>query len=474
MTDPKPSKKRKRSEVERLGNPVEIETPAQYLDNEESIVSVGFYVVYKGAMARMRPRERDQAIAVARQVRLQAQRDALASERARVRQLQAMEAMKKTDDKAFMIGFIQMGQGDCCVIVTPGGKAIMIDCGTTSSTEVDLPKEEVWRITVDADWSDEEGSRKATKVELDAPVATDFITRVKTVLAKDYLLGNRTKIDYLILTHPDDDHYKVLPQLFNGTTITFGEVYHSNDLTAYSTNGTSDFIQTHAEDPDKIFRVIHNNPNSRKIKLRTLKNVEVEEDQEPNRGYLLLNEANCKIWFLAGDVTPDSVTNPPQDASNDTNRGSLVTLIETFGKKIMICGDATRITEKYLLATSGDAFKDLEILQAPHHGSDSTSSSALFVAKANPRNVAVSASRKDNQHNLPQQESLRAYFRKMKTSNYPGATDHEIFYWARGFGASIYSYSVLKRSIYTTGSQGSFGWKIFRDGGGVKMTYGNL
>jgi beta-lactamase superfamily II metal-dependent hydrolase len=465
--------KRRRSEVERLGNPIVVSTAAEYLDYEDAILSIGNYVVYKGAIGRMRPRERDEAIAAERERRLQAQREELARERARVRQLQAMAAMKKTDDKAFMIGFIQMGQGDCCVIVTPGGKAIMIDCGTTSSTEVRLPKEEVWNITVDADWSDE-GPRKAKKIEIEVPVATDFIARIRSVLRKDYLLGTRTKIDYLIMTHPDGDHYNVLKELFDGTTIKFGEVYHSNALSAYSTNGTSDFIQSHAEDPDRIFRVIHNDPNSRKIKLRTLKGVEVEEDQEPNRGYLLLNEDNCKIWFLASDVTTTSVPNPPQDASNDTNRGSLVTLIETFGKKIMICGDATRITEKYLLATSGDAFKDLEILQAPHHGSDSTSSSPLFVAKANPRNVAVSASRKDNQHNLPQQESLRAFFRKMKTSDYPEATDHEIFYWARGFGASIYSYSVLKRSIYTTGSQGSFGWMIFRDGGGVKMTYGNL
>jgi beta-lactamase superfamily II metal-dependent hydrolase len=465
--------KRRRSEVEMLGNPIVVSTAAEYLDNEETILSIGNYVVYKGAIGRMRPRERDEAIAAERERRLQAQREALARERARVRRLQAMAAMKKTDDKAFMIGFIQMGQGDCCVIVTPGGKAIMIDCGTTSSTEVKLPKEEVWNITVDADWSDE-GSRKAKKVEIDAPVATDFIARIRGVLRKDYLLGTRTKIDYLIMTHPDGDHYNVLKELFDGTAIKFGEVYHSNALSAYSTNGTSDFIQSHAEDPEKIFRVIHNDPNSRKIKLRTLKNVEVEENQEPNRGYLLLNEDNCKIWFLAGDVTQASVTNPPHDDSNDTNRGSLVTLIEAFGKKIMICGDATRITEKYLLATSGDAFKDLEILQAPHHGSDSTSSSPSFVAKTNPRNVAVSASRKDNQHNLPQQASLRAYFRNMKAKNYPEATDHELFYWVRGFGASIYSYSVLKRSIYTTGSQGSFGWKIFRDGREVKMTYGNL
>lgn len=427
---------------------------------------------YSEAYTSVSRRERARLKADVRKRRLLAQQKALALQRARVRKLQAMApTIKKTDGKSFIIGFIQMGQGDCCVIVTPGGKVIMIDCGTTASTEARLPKEEVWQTTVDADWSDE-GSERATKVEIDAPIATDFITRVRTVLTKDYLLGSRNKIDYLILTHPDKDHYNVLSQLFDGTAIKFGEVYHSNDLSAYKSKKTSNLIQSHAEDTGKIFRVTHNDRNSRKIKLRTLAGVEVELNQESNRGYLLLNEDNLKIWFLASDVTPASVIDPDDDKSNDTNRGSLVTLIETFGKKIMICGDATRTTEKYLLATSGNAFKDLDILQAPHHGSDSTSSSDDFVAKTNPRNVAVSASRKDNQHNLPQQKTLRAYFRKMRASGYPEATDHEILYWARGrLNSLVYSWSTLKRPIYITGSEGSFGWRILRDGGEVKMTH---
>ncbi len=470
MSEPKKKRKRNSTEVERLGIPIVITTVTQFVDLEEAGLLEG-KLEYRIGMNRTQFNDQVNA---ERAKRLLARQQALKAQRELIRQQQALMALTKTDDKAFVIAFIQMGQGDCCLILTPGGKVILIDCGTTSSNEARLPKEDIWQITVDADWSDKNGITKAKKVEIDVPASTDFITRVRTVLRKDQLLGKRKKIDYLILTHPDDDHYSELSKVFPGTAIKFGEVYHSNALSAYGTNKTAGFIEKRAEDRDKIFRVTHNDSDSDTVGLTTLDGVKAELDQEANGGYLLLNEDNCKIWLLASDVTPASVDDPPLDGSNDTNRGSLVTLIEVFGKKILVCGDATRITEKYLLANSANAFKNLDILQAPHHGSDSTSSSDPFVVNTNPRNVVASASRKDNSHNLPQQNTLRAYFRKMKLSGYLETTAHEIFYWARGSGASIHSFSTLKRPIYTTGSQGSFGWVISRDHTGVKMQYGNL
>lgn len=399
-----------------------------------------------------------------------------ADEKAKELQNQVQQARKQArlkanvDDKAFTIALIQMGQGDCFVIFTPGGKIIMIDCGTTASDED--RGGQTYKTNVDDNWSDQE----LTAANIPLLPIMDLSLRLKAVL------GTKNKIDYLILTHSDRDHYNQLKGLL-GTSMKFGEVYHSDELSNYSANGTAAYIRSQAESADKIFRVIHNDPKSKKIKLQPEKGNALELDQESNRGYLLLDEDNCKIWFLASDVTFNSVSsldNPiTDDDSTQQNRGSLVTLIEVFGKKILICGDATIVTEQYLLATSEDAsnkeaYKDLDILQVPHHGTRLTSSSQDFVDHTNPRNVAVSSARKDQQHRLPQQSTLRRYFWNMRDSKRPlEDKDHEILYWMQGRGGSpIHCWSTLKRPIYVTGSQGSFGWTISRTDATVKMEYG--
>jgi beta-lactamase superfamily II metal-dependent hydrolase len=397
-----------------------------------------------------------------KQAELQRQLDAIIK-------AQALTATVKTGDKPFIITFIQMGQGDCCVVKTPGGKIMLIDCGTTSANESAVT--DITKVTIDADWSDKNGIDKAEPATLNVPEPAALVKRVQTILAQDLLLGTRKKIDYLILTHSDKDHYNKL-QAVLGDTMQFGEVYHSNNLSEYSTASIATFIGTNALDANKIYRVAHNDPKSKKVELTTPSDVVLVVNQDVNGGYRILNEDNCKIWLMASDVTDSCVTNPPDDGgATDANKRSIVTLIEVFGKKILICGDATRVTEKYLLDTSAETCKDVDILQAPHHGSDTTSSSGNFVAKTNPRNVVVSASRKDNQHSLPQQNTLRAYFRKMKASGHAElGSDHMIFYWARS-GSNIHVFSLVKRPIYTTGSQNSFGWTILKKKDKVEMTY---
>jgi len=371
-----------------------------------------------------------------------------------------------TGDKVFTIAFIQMGQGDCSVIRTPGDKIIMIDCGTTASD--DEREAQTYQTNVDDNWS----ASDLTEIDIPELQTIDVSLRVKAVL------GTKNKIDFLILTHSDRDHYNQLKGLL-GDSMRFGEVYHSNELTKYKTNETTAYIRSHAEKADRIFRVIHNDPESNKIKLQPENGDALELDQESNRGYLLVNEDNCKIWILASDVTYDSVLgleNPITDdgSPTPTNRASVVTLVEAFGKKILICGDATTVTEQYLLATSKDAFQNLDILQVPHHSTRVTSSSQVFINHTNPLNVVVSSARKDQQHKLPQQFTLRKYFLKMKDSNRPlEDKDHEIMYWMQGrSGSPIHCWSTLKRPIYITGSQGSFGWTISRTDGTVKMEFG--
>lgn len=453
---------------------IRISSAEEDVDYEESKAQYGLLaeVEYAGDYAKLSRSARAAARKKVVEERKKAMAEALRKQVEQARKQPRF--VPKTDDKAFSIAFIQMGQGDCFVIFTPGGKIIMIDCGTTASEK--KKEARTYKTDVDDDWSDQ----KLNEAEIPDLPAVELSQRVKAVL------GTKNKIDYLILTHYDRDHYNQLKGLLEPMGIMFGAVYHSADLSNYSANATVSFIEGHVEADEKgnkqIFRVTHNDPNSKTITLtrrgETGKPDVAIDLPKAAKGYQLLDEDNCKIWFLASDVTSKSISGlkdpDTNDDSTDANRGSLVTLVEAFEKKILICGDATIVTEQYLLATSKDAFKDLDILQAPHHGTRLTSSSKAFVDHTNPLHVAVSSARKDQQHRLPQQETLRKYFLRMKASKRPlEEKAHEILYWMQGRqGSPIHLWSELKRPIYITGSQGSFGWTISRTGGNVKMEYG--
>ncbi|MEK7569303.1 MAG: ComEC/Rec2 family competence protein [Patescibacteria group bacterium] len=91
---------------------------------------------------------------------------------------------------------------------------------------------------------------------------------------------------------------------------------------------------------------------------------------------------------------------PDRDVSNwTTNDGSVVGKL-TYGEtEIMLMGDATKETEKIILAENSREALDSDILKVGHHGSK-TSTSTEFVEAVSPEYALISAGR-DNRYGHP-------------------------------------------------------------------------
>jgi beta-lactamase superfamily II metal-dependent hydrolase len=329
-------------------------------------------------------------------------------------------------DGNFHMAFLQMGQGDCCVMATPRGRIVMIDCGSDSREEDD----------------------------------GTFVARVHSVLYKKKFLRTTNNIDVLILTHPDTDHYNHLKQVLNDGT-RFIAIYHSSARTGYSEGQTSGWLLARVEQDRQIYRVQHHsNAGSQVIKLNDDDVAPADKNQTINRldnagGIRVIDEPNCKISILAGGVAVDY----KKDKSNITNRGSVVTMIEVFGEKILMCGDATRSTEHYVLTRHANRIRRVDLAQAGHHGSDLTSSSPAYVTQVEPELVIVSAGKNVRKDHLPSQEVINRYLDRMGRATL--IADHEIFFWKKGGLKSYYNTSkFIKYPLRITGSWSTYYYSL--------------
>src|SRR5688572_13548632 len=71
------------------------------------------------------------------------------------------------------IHFVNVGQGDCTLVKMPNGKRMLVDCGSTTKNQSAAP--------------------------------------IRSYLLKQ--LGNHKRIDAVVVTHPDADHYNFLPEV---------------------------------------------------------------------------------------------------------------------------------------------------------------------------------------------------------------------------------------------------------------------
>ena len=351
------------------------------------------------------------------------------AEELRLRREEALKKQPATPagnrgDGSLHISFLQMGQGDCCLIATPKGRVIMIDCGSDSK--------------------DSEDNAVYTK-------------RIKDSIYTEKFLKNQNEIDILILTHPDTDHYDKAKEVLKDNVI-IHNVYHSAKFPDYSAGQTSTWISSRTTDPSFIKAVTHNLLTFGFIRINDKDVLNADETNTVDRldgkgGIRIVDEENCKIAILASNVDQLYVN----DNSNTTNRGSVVTLIEIFDQKLLICGDATRSTEHYLLKNHGDRLANLCVLQAPHHGSNNTSSSQEFVDKTKPINVVMSAGKKVDKDHLPSEDTIVRYENRQALSKRSEVPEHEIFYWEKGrMGSYSNTSKFTKRAVYITGSNGTF------------------
>jgi beta-lactamase superfamily II metal-dependent hydrolase len=332
-------------------------------------------------------------------------------------------------DGQLHLAFVKIGQGDCAIMATPRGQILLFDCGSDAKDS-----------------------------ESDAA----YLLRIKAVLARAKFMAGYDTVDILVLTHPDADHYNQLENILN-PTVTIENVYFSSALQNYAQGQTSAFIHGRMSDVNGIKKVVHNHdpangaPGQVAIGVNGAVPTAVQAAAAPvfvdrldgAGGIRIVNEPNCKVSILAADVAQQYVL----DNSNITNRGSVVTLIETTRDKILICGDATFNTERYLMNTAQARITGVSIAQAGHHGSRLTSSSQAFVDIVNPTRSVISAPKNVPLHHLPSEEVIDRYRTRLNSSNRPLIPSHETFGWRpAGLGSYTNESQFHQEMVYTTGS----------------------
>lgn len=267
------------------------------------------------------------------------------------------------------IWFIDVGMGDATFVRFPNGTTMLIDFGSTKASQI-------------------------------TSEINNFFPTLKT---NQFFTQTPFNIDYLFITHSDQDHYNLLKHLISAG-YTFGKIFFSGDSKDYSVGGQI----------------------TEKASGKNWKNFAAWlAEQQKNGTAKILNSKGVKDWqtigtaklhVLAADVAGGV------SAGMITNTKSIVLMIEYGGQKVILAADATYLTEKEILHQVNDPKGKLQglnlsgaILKLGHHGSARTSTSKEWVEALKPICLFISAERFGQQtgtggaasgHRLPQQAAI--------------------------------------------------------------------
>jgi competence protein ComEC len=216
------------------------------------------------------------------------------------------------------VHFLDIGQGDAILIETPENTSILVDAGSDGHVVQQLGEVLPW-------W--------------------------------------QRKIDYMLITHPDHDHYGGFQSVLQKYTV--GEVLWTGD-----------------EDPSRAFQSLVQDIRKRSIPMRKV---------------------------IPGDVLhwPSGVTlrilwPPDSYQSKDKNNRSLTALLSYGDEDYLLTGDLPQAEESQMMVMYPSV--TAEVLKVGHHGSR-TSSGTDFLVKLHPRYCIISAG-KANSYGHPHAEVL--------------------------------------------------------------------
>ncbi|WP_297423559.1 ComEC/Rec2 family competence protein [Clostridium sp.] len=174
---------------------------------------------------------------------------------------------------------------------------------------------------------------------------------------------NLDKLDYIIATHPHEDHIGNMADVINKYPVL-------------------SFYAPKVQSTTKTFEEMIDALKSKSLKINVIK-----------KGTNSIN---------LGKNTKITVFSPTKDYYEDLNNYSPIIKIEYGKTSFLFTGDAQKDVEKEILDNNEDISAD--VLKVGHHGS-STSTSPNFLAKVNP-SIGIISVGQDNTYNHPNDETL--------------------------------------------------------------------
>lgn len=236
------------------------------------------------------------------------------------------------------VHFINVGQGDCTLVVFPSGKRLLVDCGSL------------------------DGPFSATKVR-------DYIRR--------NLDAQNPKIDLLVVTHPDSDHYNKIPIVLGdqaAPSIRVDKVLIVGEISEYgSSTATEEWLEEF--------------PAERLARIQGQ-----EYNTYPSRSLPGFEAEGVKI--LAANVRANK---------SPSNARSIVLKVSHGDFDVMITGDATSNTDSMImdLYRGKEQELDVEVWKAAHHGSWATATQTSSWADVVKPEMVVFSCSATNDHGHP-------------------------------------------------------------------------
>ena len=246
----------------------------------------------------------------------------------------AFWSLKDSFQKDLRLSFIDVGHGDSILIEFPQGKRMLIDGGGLYDDRFDTGKNVVAPFL----WS--------RKIQ---------------------------RIDTLVLTHPDPDHFRGLN--FIASHFSIGQFWD---------NG----FQTESDAYLQLRKILVEK------KIKTLSLAEETPPQSINGAEISF--LNPPVWNAAQKRTRNF---------RDVNNSSLVIKLRFKNVSVFLAGDIGKEAEERMLRRDYSLRSD--ILKIPHHGS-SSSSSPLFLERVKPTYAILSVGER-NIGRLPHPEVLKRY-----------------------------------------------------------------
>lgn len=228
-------------------------------------------------------------------------------------------------DAKLKVHFIDVKQGDAIYIELPDGKDMLIDGGS-------------------------------------GVIASDEVkTKFESYLAN--IKGTNEKIDHLVVTHPDTDHYNMLESILENYEVQ--NIYY-NDVNKNATY--SGYMDLFEEEGATLHKA---GPSKTQSVWRTI----------------VTDTYTLEMYSIGYDTL--NVEKVDKYDASESNGMSIVTTLKYKDRKVVLTGDAIEATEEWLLPLLEDGY-DCDVLKLGHHGS-STSTSEEFLDKIKPEFAIVSA-----------------------------------------------------------------------------------
>jgi beta-lactamase superfamily II metal-dependent hydrolase len=293
-----------------------------------------------------------------------------------------------TAARPLAIHFMDVGQGDGTLIVCPNGSTILIDSGSLSGRSPDEIREYLW-----------------AQIE---PVGGD--------------------IDYLIVSHPDADHYNLLPEVLD--EISIGQAWYVADRADYADKELFDWLNATPAAANRL----------------TAEYFDPETRPNPN-----INCGPAKVWILAAAV---------EHPASRKNAMSIVVMVRLGNFEAVITGDATHATENMIMSRYPASWLDIDVLRAGHHGSLTTSTSKIWADTLTPT-TSIFSNGYENSFGHPRAEvveRLEPHAKAMPAHQFRDArrrtSGREYIFTDRNTTKAIYSTAMSRTILVRSSGQG--------------------